>query len=142
MKDNFQDKVEDNLNALVAVGTLMNQLGRLDPDDLLQKDAVETVRTALNQLFKDYIEAQQPESEFPNDIEITHDHLCQIRQQDGDDETCTCAERQLFSMVHQWGKVGVVADHTSNAYKAQMQYIKDQALQQYKSNLLEGLSDE
>lgn len=89
MKDNFQDSVEDNLNALVAVGTLMNQLGRLDPDDLLQKDAVETVRTALNQLFKDYIEARCPNLECNN----YHD--------------CTCDEIQ--------------------------------ALQQYKSNLLEGI---
>lgn len=115
MKDNFQDSVEDNLNALVAVGTLMNQLGRLDPDDLLQKDAVETVRTALNKLFKDYIEAHMPNGMSEDEFSITYTLANDPPEDMADDFT----PKQALNMAKSY----------------------NQALQQYKSNLLEGLSD-
>lgn len=60
------------------------------------------------------------EDELP---EFKHDHLCQIRQQDGDDVTCTCVERQLFNMVYQWGRVGIVADWTAPAFQSTIQAL-------------------
>lgn len=59
-----------------------------------------------------------------------HYNLCNTNQQDGDD-VCTCDifyERnehikELFDMVYQWGRVGIVTDHEAPAFRSQLDLI-------------------
>lgn len=61
-----------------------------------------------------------------------HDSFCASRQQDEDGTVCTCNRlsdldiKELFDMVYQWGRVGVVVDYTAPAFVSTLaDIIKD-----------------
>jgi len=61
--------------------------------------------------------------------ELKHDYLCASVQQDEDGTVCTCDRlgdkdiEELFNMVYQWGRVGLVVDFTAPAFVSSLAQI-------------------
>lgn len=116
MKDNFHDRLEEMLwdyhSELWSIKQQDDYMSQMDTANDIQK-IIDELATALTQLFKDYIEDSKPDGMSEDLIRIAMN-----------------------------GKPPDAHDEWTPQESAQLSKAWNQALQQYKSNLLEGLSDE